>query len=82
MLIRKTQQPSDYPENQIHDAYSTSTTDTYSTNYINDNFQPINNLVTGGRAVRTGRMIDGQYEYVKRFKFTRTQSGDQTLLYV
>lgn len=35
MLIRKTQQPSDYPENQIHDAYSTSATDTYSCNYIN-----------------------------------------------
>lgn len=36
MLIRKTQQPSTYPENQIHDAYSTSTTDTYSCNYINE----------------------------------------------
>lgn len=35
MLIRKTQQPSTYPENQIHDAYSTSTTDTYSCDYIN-----------------------------------------------
>ena len=38
MLIRKTQQPSDYPENQIHDAYSTSTTDTYSCNYINHKY--------------------------------------------
>ena len=36
MLIRKTQQPSDYPSNQIHDAYSTSTTDTYNCNYINE----------------------------------------------
>lgn len=35
MRIRKTQQPADYPENQIHDAYSTSTTDTYSCDYIN-----------------------------------------------
>ena len=35
-LIRKTQQPSDYPSNQIHDAYSTSTTDTYTCNYINE----------------------------------------------
>lgn len=35
MLIRKTQQPSTYPENQIHDAYSTSATDTYSCDYIN-----------------------------------------------
>ena len=36
MLIRKTQQPSDYPSNQIHDAYNTSTTGTYSCNYINN----------------------------------------------
>lgn len=36
MLIRKTQQPSNYPENQIHDAYNTSVSDTYSCNYIND----------------------------------------------
>lgn len=34
-LIRKTQQPSDYPRNSIHDTYSTSTTDTYACNYIN-----------------------------------------------
>lgn len=36
MLIRKTQQPSDYPENQIHDAYSTSAAGTYSCNYVNE----------------------------------------------
>ena len=35
MIIRKTQQPSTYPENQIHDAHNTSATDTYSCNYIN-----------------------------------------------
>lgn len=37
MLIRKTQQPSNYPANSIHDAYSDSQTDTYSCNYINQN---------------------------------------------
>lgn len=35
MKIRKTQQPADYPDNQIHDAYNTSTSDTYTCNYIN-----------------------------------------------
>lgn len=35
-LLRKTQQPSEFADNQIHDAYSTSTTDTYSCNYINN----------------------------------------------
>ena len=40
-LIRKTQQPSDYPSNQIHDAYSTSTTNTYSCNYLNKQIKNI-----------------------------------------
>lgn len=35
-LLRKTQQPSEFADNQIHDSYSTSTTDTYSCNYINN----------------------------------------------
>lgn len=35
MLIRKTQQPAEYPENAIHDAYTESTSDTYCCNYIN-----------------------------------------------
>lgn len=33
--IKKIQQPASYPENSIYDAYSTSTTDTYSCNYLN-----------------------------------------------
>lgn len=35
MLIRKIQQPAEYPDNQIHDTYNTSTSDTYACNYIN-----------------------------------------------
>lgn len=35
-LLRKTQQPSEFADNQIHDAYSSSTTDTYSCDYINN----------------------------------------------
>lgn len=35
MRIRKTQQPSEFADNQIHDAYNTKTTDTYSCNYVN-----------------------------------------------
>lgn len=38
MIIRKTQQPSDYPENQIHDAYNESVSDTYSCNYLNNKY--------------------------------------------
>lgn len=36
MIIRKTQQPSDYPSNSISNAKTTGTTNTYSCDYIND----------------------------------------------
>ena len=35
MIIRKTQQPSDYPSNSISNAKTTGTTNTYSCDYIN-----------------------------------------------
>ena len=35
MIIRKTQQPSDYPTNSISNAKTTGTTNTYSCDYIN-----------------------------------------------
>ena len=57
MLIRKTQQPSTYPENQIHDVYSTSTTDTYSCNYINNLASPkylLAKISTNGYVSHTG----------------------------
>lgn len=65
MLIRKTQQPSDYPSNQIHDAYSTSTTDTYSCNYIN------NIVETGSNANGTYvKYSDGRMECYKTITVT------------
>ena len=36
MIIRKTQQPSDYPTNSISNAKTTGTTNTYSCDYLND----------------------------------------------
>ena len=36
MIIRKTQQPSDYPSNSISNAKTTGTTNTYSCDYLND----------------------------------------------
>ena len=35
MIIRKTQQPSDFPTNSISNAKTTGTTNTYSCDYIN-----------------------------------------------
>lgn len=78
MLIRKTQQPSDYPSNQIHDAYSISTTDTYSCNYIN------NIVETGSNANGTYvKYSDGRMECYKRVtkknvKLTNTWYGHYT----
>ena len=37
MIIRKTQQPSDFPTNSISNAKTTGTTNTYSCDYINNN---------------------------------------------
>ena len=62
-LIRKTQQPSDYPSNQIHDAYSTSTTDTYSCNYINE--ARLEEYSTTEKII--GKWIDGKPIYRKVF---------------
>lgn len=56
-LIRKTQQPSDYPSNQIHDAYSTSTTDTYSCNYINGIIESGSNEIGEYIKYANGRLI-------------------------
>ena len=36
MKIKKTQQPAQYPQNQIHDVYSESTSDIYNCNFINN----------------------------------------------
>ena len=36
MLIRKIQQPSSFPKNNIKDAYTDSETDVYSCNFVND----------------------------------------------
>lgn len=59
--IKKTQQPSDYPSNQIHDDYSTSTTDTYSCNYINK--ARLEEYSTTEKII--GRWIDGKPLYQK-----------------
>ena len=73
-LIRKTQQPSDYPSNQIHDAYSTSTTDTYSCNYINE--ARLEEYSTNEKII--GTWIDGKPLYGKTITFTSTISANAT----
>ena len=57
MLIRKTQQPSTYPENKIHDSYSTSATDTYSCNYINGIVESGSNTNGSWTKLADGTMI-------------------------
>ena len=67
-LIRKTQQPSDYPSNQIHDAYSTSTTDTYNCNYINgidENVGDLTQLNTTNKSsmVNSINEVNNKFDY-------------------
>lgn len=45
MIIRKTQQPSDFPTNSISNAKTTGTTNTYSCDYINNT---INSIIESG----------------------------------
>ena len=65
MRIKKVSQTTS-TQAQVVDGYSTSTTDSYSANYANNNFQGSYNLITDGNAVKTGRKIDGKDEYVVR----------------
>jgi hypothetical protein len=69
MRIKKVSQTTS-TQAQVVDGYSTSTIDSYSCNYANNNFQGSYNLITDGDAVKTGRQIDGKDEWVKRFSFT------------
>lgn len=70
MILRKTQQPSEFADNQIHDAYSTSTTDTYSCNYVNNKFTySLEEQVVG-------KWIDGRNVYKKMVHYvTNTVIG-------
>ena len=63
--IKKIQQPASYPENSIYDAYSTSTTDTYSCNYINS-------IVESGSNANGSwiKWADGTMMCIKKVKFT------------
>ncbi len=50
--------------------------------YINNTLstkQNILNYNTDGQAVKTGNIIDGKEEYIKRYSFKRTQNSDQTI---
>ena len=79
MLIRKTQQPSTYPENQIHDSYSPSATDTYSCNYINE-VTKVTTLWTNSRpdlafASQTITLSSNDYDYLECFYYNYAVSG-------
>lgn len=66
MRIKKVSQTTP-AQAQIVDGYSTSTTDGYSANYVNNVTQA--NITTDGNAVKCGYQIDGKDVYVKRIYF-------------
>lgn len=53
MLIRKTQQPADYPSNSISNAKTTGTTNTYSCDYLNDTIDNLEEKITKDTAQLT-----------------------------
>lgn len=79
MLIRKTQQPAEYPENQIHDAYNESTSDTYSCNYINKFIKETvlwtNSSPTSSFASQTITLSSSDYDYLECFYYNYAVSG-------
>lgn len=79
MLIRKTQQPSTYPENQIHDSYSQSITDTYSCNYINEATKVrtlwTNNNPNSAFASQNITLSSSDYDYLECFYYNYCVSG-------
>lgn len=64
------------PENKILDAYSTSNTDTYSCNYINNGLKE--NIITN-QEIATNEYIDGYRVYKKRFSFTNQITAQDRL---
>lgn len=42
------------------------------------NGETFNNLVTGGSIIKTGRVIDGKFEYVKRMNLTNFPGNGET----
>lgn len=73
MLIRKTQQPSKFPSNSIHDTYTESTSGTYNCDYINE----LTNYVLEEQVV--GKWIDGKPIYRKVYTGDLGTSGITSL---
>lgn len=74
MIIRKTQQPSDFPSNSISNAKTTGTTNTYSCDYING----INNYSIEEKIV--GKDENGKNVYKRTFSGTTSDTSNSTTI--
>lgn len=75
MIIRKTQQPSDYPSNSISNAKTTGTTNTYSCDYINGIIESGSNDNGSWIKFEDGTMICTNRYFIQTEGNTTTQSG-------
>ena len=74
MRIKKIYQTSQLAA-QVVNTNINSTKDTYSCDYVNNNFQKQMNIVTGGDAVKVGYKIDGKDVYIKRYNLPSLSTG-------
>lgn len=73
MLIRKTQQPAEFPNNSIHGAYTESDSDTYTCNYINDTATGSSGSNENGSWVK---YPDGRLEITQRYEVALSTAGE------
>lgn len=75
MIIRKTQQPSDFPTNSISNAKTTGVTNTYSCDYINGIIESGSNDNGNWIKFVDGTMICTNRYFIQELGNTTTQSG-------
>ena len=79
MIIRKTQQPSDYPSNSISNAKTTGTTNTYSCDYINSLDEKILDIYSTSEQI-VGKDENGKNVYKRTFSGTTNDTSNSTTI--
>ena len=79
MIIRKTQQPSDYPSNIISNSKTTGTTNTYSCDYINSLDEKILDIYSTSEQI-IGKDENGKNVYKRTFSGTTTDTSNSTTI--
>ena len=79
MIIRKTQQPSDYPSNSISNTKTTGTTNTYSCDYINSLDEKFLDIYSTSETI-VGKDENGKTVYKRTFIGTTSDTLNSTTI--